>query len=115
MRRTVRGHRHRPIPHRPPRSVSLLADTHRLRCEACARRRFRKCRLQPAAQRAGAREHGEGNGGKAMIAASFTFIWSIWTGLKNIVQGWNRFWFTPADPTLLGFMRICCGLVVLYV
>jgi hypothetical protein len=50
-----------------------------------------------------------------MIAASFTVISSIWTGLKNIVQGWNRFWFTPADPTLLGFMRICCGLVVLYV
>jgi hypothetical protein len=50
-----------------------------------------------------------------MIAASFTAISSIWTGLKNIVQGWTRFWFTPADPTLLGFMRICCGLVVLYV
>jgi len=46
-----------------------------------------------------------------MIAA----ISSAWKGLKGIVQGWNRFWFTPADPTLLGFMRICCGLVVLYV
>jgi len=50
-----------------------------------------------------------------MIAALFTVISSIWKGLKDIVQGWNRFWFTPADPTLLGFMRICCGLVVLYV
>ncbi len=28
--------------------------------------------------------------------------------------GWDRFWFTPADPTTLGFMRICCGLLVLY-
>lgn len=27
---------------------------------------------------------------------------------------WNRFWFSPADPTLLGLIRICCGLVTLY-
>jgi hypothetical protein len=26
----------------------------------------------------------------------------------------NRFWFTPADPTLLGLIRICCGLVTFY-
>jgi hypothetical protein len=31
------------------------------------------------------------------------------------VRGWNRFWFTPADPTVLGMIRICCGLVVFYV
>src|SRR5438132_5966915 len=31
------------------------------------------------------------------------------------IQGWNRFWFAPADPTLLGFLRILCGLVTLYV
>jgi hypothetical protein len=42
-------------------------------------------------------------------------IFSIWKGLRDIVQGWDRFWFKPADPTLLGFMRICGGLVVLYV
>src|SRR5688572_15679063 len=33
-------------------------------------------------------------------------------------RGWwqaiERFWFTPADPTLLGLTRICCGLVVFY-
>jgi hypothetical protein len=29
-------------------------------------------------------------------------------------SAWNRFWFTPADPTALGLMRICCGLVVFY-
>mgnify|MGYP000974783575 CR=1 FL=1 len=29
-------------------------------------------------------------------------------------SGWNRFWFTPADPTLLGLIRICCGLITLY-
>src|SRR5205807_5811071 len=27
----------------------------------------------------------------------------------------ERFWFTPADPTTLGLIRICAGLVVLYV
>ncbi len=30
------------------------------------------------------------------------------------VQSWNRFWFTPADPTVLGLIRICCGLITLY-
>ena len=35
-------------------------------------------------------------------------------GLRT-VQAWDRFWFTPADPTILGMIRICCGLVVLYV
>jgi hypothetical protein len=28
---------------------------------------------------------------------------------------WDRFWFTPADPTTLGLIRIFCGLVVVYV
>lgn len=32
----------------------------------------------------------------------------------SILQGWNRFWFTPADPTVLGLIRLCCGLLVLY-
>jgi hypothetical protein len=31
------------------------------------------------------------------------------------MTGWNRFWFTPADPTPLGVMRIFCGLVTFYV
>lgn len=31
------------------------------------------------------------------------------------IRAWDRFWFTPADPTLLGLIRICCGLVILYV
>jgi hypothetical protein len=50
-----------------------------------------------------------------MIAASFTAISSVGKSLKEVIQGWNRFWFSPRDPTLLGFMRICCGLVVLYI
>lgn len=32
-----------------------------------------------------------------------------------VIQGWNRFWFAPADPTVLGLVRICAGLVVLYI
>jgi hypothetical protein len=31
-----------------------------------------------------------------------------------VLRGWARFWFSKADPTTLGLMRICCGLVVLY-
>jgi hypothetical protein len=31
------------------------------------------------------------------------------------VRGWDRFWFHPADPTVLGFVRILVGLVALYV
>lgn len=33
----------------------------------------------------------------------------------RMVRAWNRFWFTPADPTMLGVIRVCCGLVVFYV
>src|SRR5437764_13173209 len=33
----------------------------------------------------------------------------------RVVQAWDRFWFHPADPTVLGLMRICCGLMVLYI
>jgi hypothetical protein len=35
--------------------------------------------------------------------------------LGRVVGGWSRFWFSPADPTVLGLIRICCGLMVLYV
>jgi hypothetical protein len=31
------------------------------------------------------------------------------------VQGWDRFWFRPQDPTTLGFIRLCAGLVIFYV
>jgi Vitamin K-dependent gamma-carboxylase len=29
-------------------------------------------------------------------------------------EGWNAFWFTPADPTLLGVLRVLTGLMLLY-
>src|SRR5579884_2014821 len=35
--------------------------------------------------------------------------------LVRMARGWNQFWFNPADPTLLGLIRICCGLITLYV
>jgi hypothetical protein len=35
--------------------------------------------------------------------------------IGNFFRGWDRFWFTPADPTTLGFIRIVCGLLILYV
>jgi hypothetical protein len=28
---------------------------------------------------------------------------------------WSRFWFTPVDPTTLGFMRVVTGLLILYI
>jgi hypothetical protein len=30
------------------------------------------------------------------------------------VAAWNGFWFTPGDPTVLGLIRICCGLITFY-
>jgi len=35
--------------------------------------------------------------------------------LTHVVRAWDRFWFTPADPTTLGLIRICCGIITLYV
>jgi hypothetical protein len=35
-------------------------------------------------------------------------MWQRW------VSNWERFWFTPADPTILALIRICCGLITLY-
>src|SRR5437764_14274926 len=34
--------------------------------------------------------------------------------LAYAVRSWNRFWFTPADPTLLGLIRLCTGLLAVY-
>jgi hypothetical protein len=36
------------------------------------------------------------------------------SGVRFLVQAWARFWFRPADPTVLGAIRICCGLIVFY-
>src|SRR6266478_3651905 len=34
--------------------------------------------------------------------------------LPRWLRGWEQFWFTPADPTLLALIRICCGMIVVY-
>ena len=33
---------------------------------------------------------------------------------RSLARWWNAFWYTPADPTLLGVMRILTGLMLLY-
>jgi hypothetical protein len=33
----------------------------------------------------------------------------------RFAEGWRAFWFTPADPTVLGAIRLFAGLVLLYV
>src|ERR1700730_15996850 len=40
--------------------------------------------------------------------------WDKQTLGDRALESWNRFWFTPADPTVLGLIRICCGLITLY-
>jgi Vitamin K-dependent gamma-carboxylase len=35
--------------------------------------------------------------------------------LRGFLQGWDRFWFQPDQPTTLGLIRICTGVIVLYV
>ncbi|MFI4873767.1 MAG: HTTM domain-containing protein, partial [Blastopirellula sp. JB062] len=32
----------------------------------------------------------------------------------SAVEGWNRFWFTPADPATLGLIRILAGAMLFY-
>ena len=43
-----------------------------------------------------------------MIAAYYR---ELFAGAR---QGWNRFWFTPADPATLGLIRIFAGSMLLY-
>ena len=33
---------------------------------------------------------------------------------RTFLRRWKDFWFSPADPTALGFMRVVTGLLVLY-
>lgn len=34
--------------------------------------------------------------------------------LPRSLQGWEQFWFKPADPSVLALIRISCGLIVVY-
>jgi hypothetical protein len=42
-------------------------------------------------------------------------VGALGTTLASVAQGWREFWFRPADPTVLGFIRLCTGLVLLYI
>jgi hypothetical protein len=33
---------------------------------------------------------------------------------RSVARDWNSFWYTPADPTLLGLLRILTGLMLIY-
>ena len=33
---------------------------------------------------------------------------------RTVAADWNAFWFTPANPGLLGLIRIMTGLMLLY-
>lgn len=33
---------------------------------------------------------------------------------RSLARDWDAFWFTPADPTLLGLLRVLTGLMLLY-
>ena len=34
--------------------------------------------------------------------------------MRTVEREWNAFWYTPADPTLLGLLRILTGLMLVY-
>ena len=34
--------------------------------------------------------------------------------LQRLGSAWNRFWFTPGDPTVLGAIRILTGVITFY-
>jgi hypothetical protein len=36
------------------------------------------------------------------------------TVARTVAEDWNVFWYTPADPTLLGMIRVFTGLMLLY-
>ena len=34
--------------------------------------------------------------------------------LPRWLQSWEQFWFAPADPSVLGLIRVACGLITVY-
>ncbi|MFQ3651587.1 MAG: HTTM domain-containing protein [Gemmataceae bacterium] len=55
----------------------------------------------------------------ALIARLLWLVRSLWLDLLSRLQaawdGWRWFWFTPADPLMLGVLRIGTGFVLLWV
>src|SRR5208283_2934822 len=54
-------------------------------------------------------------GPRIMKATNATLVEDIGARLVNVGKGWNRFWFEPADPTMLCLIRVLCGFLTLYV
>lgn len=48
---------------------------------------------------------------KALLLTAFA---QVTERCNNAAAGWNRFWFSPTDPTTLAAIRISTGLVLLY-
>jgi hypothetical protein len=42
-------------------------------------------------------------------------LWGLIRFAVRCVDSWKAFWFTPADPTMLGVIRILAGMVLFYV
>lgn len=36
------------------------------------------------------------------------------TSLQTRWEAWDRFWFKPSDPSLVGLIRLLCGAITLY-
>jgi hypothetical protein len=51
--------------------------------------------------------------GLAGIGIAF-FLVTHEAALDRLARAWNRFWFTPADPTLLGLIRLGAGFLAVY-
>ncbi|MEX2187705.1 MAG: HTTM domain-containing protein [Pirellulales bacterium] len=49
-----------------------------------------------------------------MNAAGTVILSFFRDSCREAVEGWNRFWFTPANPATLGMIRIFAGAMLLY-
>jgi hypothetical protein len=60
-------------------------------------------------------KNGTDKGGNASMSKSPQWPTNNDEPTLPALRAWEKFWFEPADPTLLGFVRICVGCVALYV
>jgi hypothetical protein len=49
---------------------------------------------------------------RTLLQPAFAYVARLWTEFRD---GWDRFWFTPVDPTTICAIRVCTGLVLLYI
>ncbi|MFT3883818.1 MAG: hypothetical protein QM703_29825 [Gemmatales bacterium] len=50
-----------------------------------------------------------------MLTVLTTFFGYLARIPAAIVRGWDRFFFTPSDPIMLGIIRIAVGSILLYI